>query len=207
MYFSCTCSIIQSHRTTLVGRVMDFKWETRCGTASLNLISSREGDIKKTVPEMCQTSYTNHFHIRQAYQGERPFSTDNSVTDIKLLISQNVPEAYEKISAVSHCFIFLQICSDKHSDILQQIRDNISMVPWVTAVCLKSDVIQVHFIKQSIFNSTIIQYNQHALPPLYFYVLHMTLNKLFTIFMAHTLSSCDCSWGLRRKGWIYVAGR
>ena len=53
------------------------------------------------------------------------------------------------------------------------------------------------------FNSTIIQYNQHALPPLYFHRWELWINYLHV--MAHTISSCGCSWWLRRRGWVYVA--
>lgn len=47
------------------------------------------------------------------------------------------------------------------------------------------------------FNSTIIQYNQHALPPLYFHRWELWINYLHV--MAHTISSCGCSWWLRRR--------
>lgn len=47
---------------------------------------------------------------------------------------------------------------------------------------VENHVTQMHFFKQLIFNSTIIQYNQHAPLPRNPYVAQMgTLNKLFTI--------------------------
>lgn len=62
---------------------------------------------------------------------------------------------------------------------------------------------KIHLFKQLIFNSTIIQYNQHALPHITFMFHRWELWINYLQF--YGTSSCDCSWWVRRRGWIYVA--